>query len=567
MNKIANKLRIGEKIGFGFGLVGLLFLVVIGQYHNTLTNSLSDYQHLNDVYGSQKDQAMAIEESLLNARQAEKDFLLKRNITDAKMVAQHIQTSLDISSQLQQSNEIGEPTSAQFNAHLEKYLDHFQMLEAAWQKKGLDENSGLQGSFREAVHALEELAAHLKTDKLYLNLLQIRRAEKDLGLRREAQYKARALKLIDDFKQTVSGSKLQQTLKDKLHNEIEVYQEALLAYSTMALSKLDINGGTGPFRQSAHRLESLINQHYITDLERNILQLRRHEKDYLLRDEQKYIQLALKQIQTIKQQVEVSQVDAIVKGQFLSLLNNYQRDFLALVEQNKHIEKLNIAMENAASNVTGLVNNKVSSSNSALQSMTQNINNSTDESSNLMLWIVAIACILGIYFAINITLSIVKPLRKMAILLEKLTYTELIKKMPFQAGGRDEVNAMAGSLNTLADHRRRFISWWQNSMNEAESCEQLQGMLEQLSNQEAEEIIPEFEKIKVELKEALSIKKSLLSDEYQQIRACNDDILEKSAMLNHVSVSRGDIDEGANAIRYSAEIIHKTLDNLSYGAR
>ena len=36
MGTLARKLRIGEKIGFGFGIVGLLFLGVVWQYHDTL---------------------------------------------------------------------------------------------------------------------------------------------------------------------------------------------------------------------------------------------------------------------------------------------------------------------------------------------------------------------------------------------------------------------------------------------------------------------------------------------------------------------------------------------------
>ena len=39
MGHIISKLRIGEKTGFKFGLVGLLFLTVIFQYHNTLQST------------------------------------------------------------------------------------------------------------------------------------------------------------------------------------------------------------------------------------------------------------------------------------------------------------------------------------------------------------------------------------------------------------------------------------------------------------------------------------------------------------------------------------------------
>jgi len=558
MEKIANKLRIGEKIGFGFGLVGLLFLIVIWQYHINFSQSLNDYQHLQTVFEAQEDQAMLIEVALLNARQAEKKFLINHDIQSANNVAQHIQNALNISQQMENNTEI------QFTTHFEeplnKYLNNFQLVEAAWLKKGLDENSGLQGSFRNAVHALEEMATQLKTDDLYLNLLQIRRAEKDLGLRREEQYKTKALNLVEEFIHRINQSTLQAGLKESLIAETKIYQDALIAYSSSALSNQDINGGKGLFRQSAHRLEALISQHYIPDLERNILQLRRREKDYLLRIEPQYVQMAIQEINQIQTQMHSSQISSENKTKFKILLENYQRDFLALVEQNKYIKQVEVDMESAASQVSKLVKDRVEAIDETIKTMTTEINNSTAERTTIMLWVVIIASLLGVFLAIYITLNIVKPLRKMAELLEKLTYTELIEKMPYQENGRDEINAMAGSLNILADHRKRFIKWWQNSMNETEACEQLEGMLNKLSSED----VTELQKLKAELKEALSVKKSLLSKEYQEIRKCNEQILEQSARINHVSVSRGVVEEGANAIRYSAELIHKTLDMLSY---
>ena len=84
---------------------------------------------------------------------------------------------------------------------------------AAWQKKGLDHNSGLQGRFRDRVHEMEKQAANFKTGSLYLQLLQIRRREKDLGLRREKQYYDTVFQLIDEFIKKVNTSELEADLK------------------------------------------------------------------------------------------------------------------------------------------------------------------------------------------------------------------------------------------------------------------------------------------------------------------------------------------------------------------
>lgn len=75
MKRLYMQFRIGEKIALSFGLVGLLLLGVIWQYHQTLQSSLSDYKSLQDVFAAKKNHALLIDRHMLEARRAEKDFL------------------------------------------------------------------------------------------------------------------------------------------------------------------------------------------------------------------------------------------------------------------------------------------------------------------------------------------------------------------------------------------------------------------------------------------------------------------------------------------------------------
>jgi methyl-accepting chemotaxis protein len=73
---------------------------------------------------------------------------------------------------------------------------------------GLDEDSGLQGTFREKVHRLQELAANYNVDRLYTLLLQIRRSEKDLALRQDPAYREQVRRLIAEFRQLLETAEL-----------------------------------------------------------------------------------------------------------------------------------------------------------------------------------------------------------------------------------------------------------------------------------------------------------------------------------------------------------------------
>ncbi|MCU7918757.1 MAG: hypothetical protein KZQ95_10415 [Candidatus Thiodiazotropha sp. (ex Epidulcina cf. delphinae)] len=562
MSILAGKLRIGEKIGFGFGLVGLLFLGVIWQYHDTLRQSLADYQRLLDVFGAKKSHALAIENSMLEARLAERDFLIHRGEMSVEEVDRQVKAVLRDAEELGGIDGQATQTAARFVELTNAYHQRFLMIVDAWRIKGLDHNAGLQGAFREAVHELEAMAGRYKVGRLYMQLLQIRRGEKDLGLRREAQYRTRVLSLIEAFKERVADSELEADAQALFLLEIGAYREAFEAYADEVLAARDVDGGKGPFRQAAHRLEALLNAHYVPDLEHNILQLRRREKDYLLRGDEKYVQLAQEELDRIHTQVDASMIAAQEKARLTRLMDNYQRDFLALVEQNRRIDRLTEEMRQAVSEIARLVEENVASANRMMHQMAIDITASTRADERLMLWIVAAASLLGVFFAVTITLRIVHPLRSMAMLLDQLAYEESADRMPFVPDGRDEVNAMAESVNTMADHKARFIAWWKMSMQEAEACEGLEQamMAESAGDTKSSEALVDAQK---ELRGAIQSRRELLAEQYREISRLNSGVVEKAERLLDKG-PKGEAESVINAIRHSAESIRDILEMASF---
>ena len=344
MGKLSRKLRIGEKIGFGFGIVGLLFLGVIWQYHTTLQHALADYRELHDVYGARKSQAMEIENSILRAQRSEKNFVLSRDESSAEDVLMSLKQALSAADALEMVDDSTAPAAKPIKELIRDYQQRFQSVVAAWRIKGLDHNSGLQGAFRDSIHQLESMAEQLDVDRLYLLLLQIRRGEKDLGLRREQQYRERVSQLIQLFSDQIASSGLGDGLQARLFHEIQIYRETFGQYADEVLSDPKPHSGKGPFRQAAHRIESLLEAHYLPGLGQNILQVRRREKDYLLRDDTQYVNMTIDQLDQIAAQVEAASISAGDKKRFISLLDNYRRDFLALVKQNEHISRLHKQM-------------------------------------------------------------------------------------------------------------------------------------------------------------------------------------------------------------------------------
>lgn len=467
MGTLSSKLRIGEKIGLSTGLVGLLFLLVIWHYHQSLQGAIRDYERLHDVFGAREVYAFEIATALSAARLSEKSFLIERDEAQVAEVDAHVAQLRDKTRLLAEVDADSQVTAGEIETLITAYQQKFHAIADAWRVKGLDHDSGLQGTFRDRVHELEDLAGNFNADRLYLQLLQIRRGEKDLGLRRDARYRAKVEMLIEGFRELTTASELKPEVKARLLEEIEVYAQTFALYAARVLGNQDIAGGKGPFRQAAHRIEDILNAHYVPELETNILQMRRREKDYLLRGDTRYVDMVAQIAQTIRGQIDASGLSAEHREVLAGLLSAYEEKFLALVEQNNAIVVLENEMRSAASHIRPLVKQNLDQATSQVDAMEIRIAESTDESERLNLLIVICASVLGTFLAATITLRIVRPVRQMAGLLDRLTHENPTERIATVPGARDELNAMAESLNTMADHKATFVHWWQASMKEA----------------------------------------------------------------------------------------------------
>ena len=460
MGHLLSRLRIGEKIGLGFGFVGLLFLAVIWQYHGTLERSLADYRNLIEIHDAKKDLLLEIKAGMLDARRAEKNFLLHRNEASAAEVSDRVDAVLALTAQLGRIDEDSSQVAREFTGLIGTYRQRFEAIAQAWRKMGLDHDTGLQGAFRDAVHKLEDLAGQFKVSNLYLQLLQVRRREKDLGLRREQAYHKEVIALLAGFRKGVADSGLEPQIKVSLTKELTIYEHSFEKYSQRVLAQQDVQGGKGPFRQAAHRIEAILRAHYIPGMEADILQLRRREKDYLLRNDKQYVEMALREWQRITERVDGSGVSQDDKARLSLLLAQYRRDFLELVEQNDDIASLSSEMREAVGQITPIVNSKVEEANRLETEMTAKIETSSRDSETNMLWIAVTATALGILFATMITLQITRPLRRMMGLLGRLADEDPTERIATRAGSRDEVALMAESVNAIADHKAGLIRWW-----------------------------------------------------------------------------------------------------------
>ncbi|WP_416307251.1 hypothetical protein [Neptunicella sp. SCSIO 80796] len=229
-------------------VIGMLVLV-ISQIH--YTNQLIKLNQQNKLL-------LHLNADLLQLRRHEKDFLLRH---DKQYVEQFQQRAEQFELNMRQLSDdaaIFFPTQAIFNdiqTGFPVYRDQFLKLVGIHLQIGLNENSGFQKQFRDAIHELEEMFDANNLNRFQVMLLQIRRHEKDFMLRRRMEYVDKEQAMYHQLEQAIahySGAN-QSRLKALLNNYQNSFMQLVEAYQQVGLDHND--GMQGDFRQQAHLVE------------------------------------------------------------------------------------------------------------------------------------------------------------------------------------------------------------------------------------------------------------------------------------------------------------------------
>lgn len=172
--------------------------------------------------------------------------------------------------------------------------------------------------------------------KIDTQVLQLRRNEKDFLARKDLKY-------VKSFQGNVSALKanlttLSNAIDDSTHvrnmqKVIGEYEKHFLAVvekqKTIGLHPKD--GLYGQLRDTVHHVEEIIGDkdYYLLS---DMLQLRRNEKDFMLRLDEKYVSRLQNNAQMMIQDVRNSSLTSTLKEQIIDGVTNYQRQFELLVK-------------------------------------------------------------------------------------------------------------------------------------------------------------------------------------------------------------------------------------------
>ncbi|HTB04421.1 MAG TPA: HAMP domain-containing methyl-accepting chemotaxis protein [Bradyrhizobium sp.] len=232
--------RLTHKIS-AIGVIGVIGVVLVGGIHLYGEAATA-------VYGDAAENARAIfelnsriEVELLEARRAEKDFLLRN---DAGRADSQIEIGKSVVADIDALHgkiaAIGKPELARqteaMSESLKQYQAHFVAVVEQKRRLGLDENSGLEGQLRKSVHEIESQVDQLHQPALLTTMLMMRRHEKDFMLRRDRKYGDEMKQRASEFTAGIENAEIPAAAKTELRQKLSDYQRDFFAWMETALA-------------------------------------------------------------------------------------------------------------------------------------------------------------------------------------------------------------------------------------------------------------------------------------------------------------------------------------------
>jgi methyl-accepting chemotaxis protein len=216
-------------------LLGMTGVTVIGAIYLVSLQIEAQSQHKADAFSTLALQTAKVSEGLLQGREIATEFLQK---PDDKKIAAHTETVKAATNYLGDIERLAEALpekdpirqASSFRAVINSYTTRFSNVVSAQKLIGFNENDGLQGKLRAAVHTVEGQLKKYDQPRLAVLMLMMRRHEKDFMLRGDEKYGDELRKRADEFSVELAKADLPADNKTEISKLVGLYKASFLAF-------------------------------------------------------------------------------------------------------------------------------------------------------------------------------------------------------------------------------------------------------------------------------------------------------------------------------------------------
>ncbi|MDQ7050035.1 MAG: methyl-accepting chemotaxis protein [Enterobacterales bacterium] len=292
------------------------------------------------------------------------------------------------------------------------------------------------------------------------DMLTLRRNEKDFIARNDLKYREKFSKNSALLKQHLTQLKISVAKVELASDALTTIDTALdnyfLSFNNLVANQKELGlthklGLYGSLRNTAHVTENEIRKHNNQQLLADLLQLRRNEKDFMLRQDTKYLDKFNKNLKLFKQHLKSSDLSDQLKQGFGNIIDFYQQDFHNFVEKSKEKGL------DSSSGLRGEMRKQIHSVENTLDSLYVSLNSNVEqELGNIERFILITeifgAAIGGLVVLIMMWLSrsILSPIKAIGSTIKNITkQNDLSVRVDTQ--GEDEIAEIGQSFNHMLE--------------------------------------------------------------------------------------------------------------------
>lgn len=291
-----------------------------------------------------------------------------------------------------------------------------------------------------------EIRAYTKRDsmrQMSVALLSAHRFERDFITTRDSAYIQRFQQSLERFDEHLSEHIEIEEQAESLARQAKGYtisfQNLAVALKQRGLSEK--SGTEGAFRASVHAIEGLITKANQMQLLNTMLQVRRNEKDFLLRRQEKYIVSVQELIATLREQTRTASIDAASKETIDTLAGEYSSKFIALVTLLKRVDMLDTRL-----------NNEFSAMNLVLDELVAAQERTALAYRSASLLVLLVSFVLCLVLAWRISRSIAQPIVQLNTAARRVASGDFETVLAVRT--HDEIRDLADSFNSMVQNLR-----------------------------------------------------------------------------------------------------------------
>ncbi|MEQ8332226.1 methyl-accepting chemotaxis protein [Nisaea sp.] len=291
--------------------------------------------------------------------------------------------------------------------------------------------------------------------------LLARRSEKDFLLRLDPKYIDRHAKISTEVKTILASLKgevneTNAAILEGVEKTYDAYQAQFVEVSAnwQQIGFDEKSGFRGALRGAVHEAETLIKENASDDLMVKLLMMRRHEKDFIIRQDPKYIGRLSDRIAEFTEILGTkSQIDAAIKTEIQAKLEAYKTRFGNLAEMTLTVGQQTKNLSALYAEASPLLEELHANISSQYAALTADVA-ATDEQA-LILTEIFIVIIGGAVFAIGLIVgrSISRPIGNLSAQMHRLAEGDKSIEVPVR--GKDEIAEMARAVQVFKDNMIR----------------------------------------------------------------------------------------------------------------